>query len=97
MQLHDIPSRYIHGSINGKGKDGGLRKIPKLVHMTSKSHCVSSAIKKNTEEWFFDEHSFFMHDDDAVDRLFDRDWPEFPLFVESPKHFRRIDLFPSLS
>ncbi len=81
--LHYIPSRYIHGSINGKGKDGGLRMIPKIIHMTSKSHCVSPRLKSNTEEWYFDEHSFFMHDDDAVDRLFDRDWPEFPLLKES--------------
>jgi len=81
--LHYIPSRYIHGSINGKGKDGGLRKIPKIVHMTSKSHCVSPIFKNNIEKWYFDENSFFMHDDDAVDRLFDRDWPEFPLLKES--------------
>jgi mannosyltransferase OCH1-like enzyme len=80
--LHYIPSRYVHGSINGKRKDGGKRKIPKLVHMTSKSHCVSERFKKNIELWYFDDHSIFMHDDDAVDRLFDRGWPEFPLLKE---------------
>lgn len=81
--LQYIPSRYVHGSINGKRKDGGKRKIPKIVHMTSKSHCVTPNFKRNIELWYFEGYSFFMHDDAAVDRLFDRDWPEFPLLKES--------------
>ena len=59
------------------------RKIPKIVHMTSKSHCFTDNFATNINKWRFEGHSFFMHDDAAVDRLFDRDWPEFPLLKES--------------
>jgi mannosyltransferase OCH1-like enzyme len=52
------------------------RKIPKIVHMTSKSHCFTDNFAININKWRFDGHSFFMRDDAAVDRLFDRDWPE---------------------
>ena len=59
-------------------------KIPKIIHMTSKSHCFTEAFLNNIKRWFVDGYSFFLHDDDAVDRLiFGREWPQFPLLKES--------------
>jgi hypothetical protein len=55
------------------------RKIPRIVHTTSKSRCMPSAFIDNLRPWQnLTDHSFFFHDDDAVDRLLQLDWPEFP-------------------
>lgn len=59
--------------------DGG-RKIPRIIHITSKSRCVLSPFLQNVNKWkeTFPSHSVFFHDDEAVHRLLDRQWPEFP-------------------
>ena len=58
---------------------GPGRKIPRMVHTTSISRCIHPKIADNLDDWKFPEHSFFLHDDDAVERLLFRDWPEFPM------------------
>lgn len=45
------------------------RKIPAVIHMTAKSRCVTPAVFKHLEHWRFPGHSFYFHDDEAVDRL----------------------------
>jgi hypothetical protein len=35
-------------------------------------------IAENIDKWRFKDHSLFMHDDDAMDKLINRYWPEFP-------------------
>lgn len=72
---------YIGSTFDPKSLLKG-RHIPKLVHMTSKTKCFTDAFESNINKWRFDGYSFFMHDDDAVQRLFGRDWPEFPLLQE---------------
>ena len=55
------------------------RKIPKIVHMTSKSRCLTQGFVDNVRKWHFSDHSFYFHDDDAVDRLLlERQWSDFP-------------------
>jgi hypothetical protein len=54
------------------------RKIPRIVHVTSKSRCATQAFIRNTDNWKFPNHTFVFHDDAAVDRLLDKYWPEFP-------------------
>jgi hypothetical protein len=55
------------------------RKIPRIVHTTSKSRCMPPAFIDNLRPWQnLTHHSFFFHDDEAVDRLLQLDWPEFP-------------------
>lgn len=56
------------------------RKIPKLVHVTSKSRCMHPHFVQNLEPWQqFENYSFFFHDDEAIDRLMmKRFWPAFP-------------------
>jgi hypothetical protein len=54
------------------------RKIPKVVHMTSKSRCSVPAFTNNIDKWRFADHSFYFHDDQAVGRILQKYWPEFP-------------------
>jgi mannosyltransferase OCH1-like enzyme len=54
------------------------RKIPRVVHVTSKSRCMTKEFAENVDKWRFKDHSLFMHDDDAMDELLNRHWPEFP-------------------
>ncbi len=58
------------------------RKIPKIIHMTSKSRCVTDIFAMNIGLWYFPDHSFFLHDDHAVNRLLDTVFPEFPLLQD---------------
>jgi mannosyltransferase OCH1-like enzyme len=57
--------------------DGG-RHIPKIIHVTSRSRCLHKTFADNLKTWHLKDHSFFMHDDEAMDKLLYRDWPEFP-------------------
>jgi mannosyltransferase OCH1-like enzyme len=56
----------------------GGRKIPRIVHVTSRSRCMNKVVADNLDTWRLKDHSFFMHDDEAMDKLLYRDWPEFP-------------------
>mmetsp|Transcript_5300 Transcript_5300/g.11298 ORF Transcript_5300/g.11298 Transcript_5300/m.11298 type:complete len:380 (-) Transcript_5300:115-1254(-) len=62
--------------------DFGLppRKIPRTIHVSMKSRCVPPDIFEALTTWkdYFPFHSFYFHDDQAVDRLFEMDWTEFP-------------------
>lgn len=64
-----------------KGAQG--RNIPKVIHMTAKSRCMTPAFANNVEKWRFPGYSLFVHDDDAVDRFINQDFPLFP-------HFRNV-------
>jgi len=57
--------------------------IPPMLHMTAKSKCLTPAYRDNINAWKDTQHSFFLHDDAAVQRLFDEEeWLEFPLLRE---------------
>jgi mannosyltransferase OCH1-like enzyme len=67
------------GNNNSTDNTRRRRKIPRIVHTTSKSRCMPSPFLDNLSLWQnFTNHSFFFHDDDAVDILLHQDWPEFP-------------------
>jgi len=55
------------------------RKIPKVIHVTSKSRCMTKEYTEVVNSWRFYDYSLVLHDDDAVQRLLSREWPEFPL------------------
>lgn len=57
-------------------RDG--RPIPRLVHFTSKSRCLTPVFVQNLQKWQFANHAVYLHDDAAVDRLLQRYWPQFP-------------------
>ncbi len=54
------------------------RKIPKIVHVTSKTRCMTPPFLDNLDKWRLPGHSFYFHDEVAVDRFMAKFWPEFP-------------------
>jgi hypothetical protein len=54
------------------------RKIPKMVHVTARSRCMTKSFQDNIDKWRFPGYSFLVHNDAAVDRLLHRYWSEFP-------------------
>jgi len=57
------------------------KKIPNIVHLSYNSRCVPTDVFADGIQKWKDElpdHSIYFHDDDAVDRLLEQDWPEFP-------------------
>ena len=55
------------------------RKIPKIVHITSRTRCVTNPFRLAIDRWRFPGHSLLFHNEAAVDRLLlDKSWPEFP-------------------
>ena len=69
---------YVEDTILPESITHAGRKIPRVVHITSKSRCTSKAFLKNIDKWRLANHSVYYHDDAAVDRLFAKQWPEFP-------------------
>jgi hypothetical protein len=57
----------------------GNRWIPRIVHQTSRSRCLTAKVYGVVEGWDLgDDWARYFHDDEAMDRLFQQDWPEFP-------------------
>ena len=54
------------------------RRIPNIIHQTSKSRCLTPAIYNATTNWELEGWSYYFHDDDAVERLLLSHFPEFP-------------------
>lgn len=57
-----------------------MRKIPKIVHLSFTSRCVGELFANSVQQWkeSLPDHSIYFHDDQAVDRLLQQEWPEFP-------------------
>ena len=45
------------------------RKIPQIIHITAKSRCATPKVQSIVEQWRFEGHSLYFHDDEAVERL----------------------------
>ncbi len=61
--------------------DTNSSKIPKLLHISYKSRCVPTEIFADAiQQWkeALPDYSFYFHDDQAVDRFLQQNWPEFP-------------------
>lgn len=55
------------------------QRIPKIIHMTAKSRCMTAKIRANIRRWeALPGYTIYFHDDAAVDRLMAKYWPEFP-------------------
>lgn len=56
------------------------RRIPRVIHVSFKSRCLPPEMYDAMEVWktALPYHSFYFHDDQAVDRLFALSFPEFP-------------------
>ncbi len=76
------------------------RTIPRIVHITSKSRCVPPKVANVINDWKFPDYAFFFHNEEAVDRLLNKDWPEFPLMRQAiqciPTGAAKADLWRAL-
>ena len=60
-------------------KENRTQKIPLYIHQTSKSRCIHRGIEHTTDSWRnLPMYEYYFHDDDAIWRLLNQDWPEFP-------------------
>jgi len=55
-------------------------KIPRILHVSMKSRCLPRDLARTMDRWkeTLPNYSIFFHDDEAVARLIDQDWPQFP-------------------
>ena len=56
--------------------------IPKIIHVTAKSRCMTTSFKDNLDKWRLPGYSLLVHNDAAVNSFLEQYWPEFP---EIPK------------
>jgi hypothetical protein len=63
---------------NPKSYSLDSRKIPQIVHQTSNTRCLARNFYKAAFKWLISGWGYYMHDDDAVDRFLQLDFPEFP-------------------
>ncbi|CAJ1940713.1 unnamed protein product [Cylindrotheca closterium] len=57
------------------------RKIPKILHLSYKNRCLPAEVfGAGIQRWMEElpDYSVYFHDDDAVDRLMEAEWSEFP-------------------
>lgn len=56
------------------------RHIPKIIHQTSRSRCMTSKMNEVVKNWrdLGGGYNYYFHSDEAMARLLDQDWPEFP-------------------
>jgi len=61
--------------------------IPKILHFSMRSRCMPQDLARILDRWreVLPNYSIFFHDDDAVDRLMDLDWLEFPNYHDAMK------------
>ena len=71
---------YIDNQISSTPASDIHYQIPRYIHQTSKSKCLTPMIADLTNHWKFGkEWSYYFHDDAAMARLFALDWSnEFP-------------------
>jgi len=74
--LQPMYDRIIESSSNSTS----ARKIPRTIHASFNSRCLPPDLHDAMERWkqALPRHSFYFHDDEAVDRLFSLPWKEFP-------------------
>ena len=61
------------------------RKIPKVVHFTSRTRCLSKVFYDNVQKWRLANHSVYLHDEDAMNKLMFKKWNLFPHLQEVMK------------
>ena len=76
---------YIHNIIQASNNinnssSTSIRRIPKIVHQTSKSRCLTKLFARVTESWrSLDGYEYYLHDDTAMMQLLVSQSDEFPM------------------
>ncbi|KAK1745447.1 hypothetical protein QTG54_003371 [Skeletonema marinoi] len=87
IQDHILPDNITHYDIIHP-TTGQLtpRKIPRLLHFTSKSRCMTQSFANNLQLWkdaLGSKYSIYIHDDAAINKfIYHRRWVEFPELQE---------------
>ncbi len=85
VQDHILSDDITHYDYDEKGNKIP-RKIPRLLHFTSKSRCMTPAFVHNLDKWkrvLGSKYSIYIHDDVAIDKfIYHRRWMEFPELQE---------------
>ena len=85
VQDHILSDEITHYDTDEKGNKIP-RKIPRLLHFTSKSRCMTPAFVYNIDKWkrvLGSKYSIYIHDDTAIDKfIYHRRWMEFPEIQE---------------
>ena len=56
-----------------------------MVHFTSRTRCLSKRFNDNLQKWRLANHSVYLHDEDAMNRLMFKKWDLFPHLQEVMK------------
>jgi len=78
-----IPMKNIIRQAN----DSKPSNIPKILHFSFKSRCLPRDLHRTLMRWeeVLPNYSIFFHDDDAVEKLIQQEWREFPFLHDSVK------------
>eukprot|EP00573_Skeletonema_grethae_P001616 CAMPEP_0201690590 /NCGR_PEP_ID=MMETSP0578-20130828/4006_1 /ASSEMBLY_ACC=CAM_ASM_000663 /TAXON_ID=267565 /ORGANISM="Skeletonema grethea, Strain CCMP 1804" /LENGTH=410 /DNA_ID=CAMNT_0048175631 /DNA_START=27 /DNA_END=1259 /DNA_ORIENTATION=+ len=86
IQDHILPDNITHYDTHPTTGHLTPRKIPRLLHFTSKSRCMTQAFANNLQLWkdkIGSKYSIYVHDDTAIDKfIYQRPWTEFPELQE---------------
>jgi len=77
--------KYFHDTILPESVTHTNRKIPRIIHFTSRTRCLSNVFHATLSAWRLTNHSVYLHDEDAIDRLMFRKWNMFPHLQEVMK------------
>jgi hypothetical protein len=59
------------------------QRIPLIIHQTASSRCIPSVMADTISSWIdLPMYQYYFHDDDAIWRLLNQDWPEFPFLKQ---------------
>ena len=70
--------RYVANVYHPQSLRSTDRRIPRIIHQTSKSRCLTTNFYRSLMKWKFHHWSLYFYDEDAVDRLLLTQFPEFP-------------------
>ena len=69
--------------VNLTANAGLGRKIPRIIHQTGETRCMTKMFHDNSEAWHFEGHSYYFHDAQSRQRLLQKYWPMFPQLQNS--------------
>jgi Glycosyltransferase sugar-binding region containing DXD motif len=76
VYIHDI----VHASNDNKNSRPTKSRIPKIVHQTSKSRCLTKMFARVSEPWrSLEGYDYYLHDDNAMIQLLLSHLDEFPM------------------
>jgi len=81
------PLVFVHDIVRFSSGHAEDRRIPKIFHMSYKNRCLPQDLASIYKRWSqaLPSYSIFFHDDEAIQKLLNEEWPEFPHLHEVSK------------